>query len=234
MAETQVVQQRARELLALEMDGGRSDLFLWEHSARVAHNALCACQYPELADAKIDRVALTAGAFFHDAGWAVQARRGDAPAWQLLTCPTSVRQLAAAAATLTDTLGDVLPERSLRRAGQALLQMRQRRPDRIEASILADADNLDEFGPLLWCREARRCALGERSIDQVLRSWQRQREYHYWEARINESFRFERSKQLARRRLETMKRFMDELTRQYKGEDIGQLIAQHHESHQAH
>jgi HD superfamily phosphodiesterase len=234
MAETQVVQQRARELLALELDGGRSDLFLWEHCVRVAHNAACACEYRELAAANIDRVALSAGAFFHDVGWAVQARSGDVSAWQLLTCPTSAQQLGLAAAALVETLGDALPERSLRRAGQSLLQMRQRRPDRIEASILADADNLDEFGPLLWCREARRCALGERSVDQVLRSWQRQREYHYWEARINDSFRFERSKQLARQRLETMKRFMDELTRQYKGEDIGQLIAQHHVSHLSH
>ena len=94
MAETQVVQQRARELLVLQVDGGRSDLFLWEHSLRVARNASCACQYPELADANIDRLALSAGALFHDVGWAVQARRGDVAAWQLLTCPASARQLA--------------------------------------------------------------------------------------------------------------------------------------------
>ncbi|MFQ6048493.1 MAG: hypothetical protein ACE5K7_03935, partial [Phycisphaerae bacterium] len=104
-------------------------------------------------------------------------------------------------------------------------QMNDRQPERLEAAVLGDADNLDLFGPLLWWREVRRCLAEGRDMEQVITSWMRQREYHYWQARINEGLRFESSRQLARRRLAGLEMLMAKLEGEHSGRDIQEFLA---------
>lgn len=221
-----VVRQRARGLLTIELQPGRTDLLLWEHSVRVARGVSLISRFPELADAKVDQTALTAAAYFHDVGWAMQVGSGDVAPLELLNSPTTELQLELSASAMTAELADALPSRTVEWAGRIIRAVNQRHTEQLETQVLVDADNLDAFGPLPWCLEIRRCLAEGRGLEDVITSWKRRQEYKYWQARISESLRFERSKVLARQRLALMEDFMTGLAAQHNGRDIEQLLTQ--------
>jgi hypothetical protein len=165
-------------------------------------------------------LALPAAALFHDAGWAVQVKQGRAERSQVLGRPTNDIQRELGAGMMQEQIGHLLPAAALRIAGDAIRQCNDREATLIEARLLADADNLDEFGVLNVLRQFRQYQSEGRSVEQLLASWARQHEYRYWDARLNDGFHFETTRELARRRLAAVELFMSALARDHSGLDV--------------
>jgi putative nucleotidyltransferase with HDIG domain len=203
--------QRARVDLCVEVPDGPPDLVIWEHTSRVARLAEAICGLPELSSLKLDHRALTAAALYHDIGWVLECRAGEISHAELGLRPTPELYLEMAADWMETNLSDLLPAATLQTAARAVRESSDRRSDLPEAQILADADNLDQIGPLTLCLMVRKQQAEGKTLDDVLAAWQRQEEYHYWQARIKECFRFASVRKLAERRWQMLRHFMADL-----------------------
>ncbi|MBN1489726.1 MAG: hypothetical protein JXA69_07395 [Phycisphaerae bacterium] len=190
--------------------------------ARIAEHV---AGFPELAAHRVDRAALIAAALYHDAGWAVQFRRGELERVELLTRPVNEPQRELAASLLEALPANVLSEGSRILAARAIRECNRKASQQVEAHILAEATNLDDIGPQAVWATARRHFAEAKGVDAMLEAWHRQQEYHYWEARLKECFRYPASRRLARRRLEAVERFMNDLRQCHRLEDIDELSA---------
>ncbi|MFO0839056.1 MAG: HD domain-containing protein [Phycisphaerae bacterium] len=213
MAKPAPIVALARDLLVLPGEPGAHDLWLWEHSERVAQIAQQLAELPEVAEMRPNGVALHAAALFHDAGWAVQVRSGHISRWQVLNRPTNDIQRELGAAYLDEHGHRHIPSDVLRLAVEAIRQCNERSTSLIESRVVAEAENLDEIGLLHTLRQFRQHQAEGRPLEQLVQGWQRQQQYQFWEARINDTLRFTASKQLARQRLATVEQFMSGLER---------------------
>jgi len=205
--------------------GGVRDPFLFEHSLRVWLAADHIRLLSEVANLRVDRQALKAACLFHDAGWVADYRKGKIDPWQFLSSATSDWQRSAGADLLRENLADILPPRQLQLAWQAINECNLRNTDLTEAQILAEAENLEELGPLGVWKSIRSSLSTGQGVADVLDRWARQQQYNYWPARINKGFRFEATRALARQRLEVMDRFMADLAAANDGEDLKAIFA---------
>ena len=222
--QTERIVPLARQLLTLSIDEDRNDLWLWEHSERVMHLAQLIATLPEAAQHQADSTALAAAALFHDAGWKVEYDQRRLEPWQLLTRPTNDIQRELGAAMLLETVGHLLPATTARLAADAIRQCNHRNSDLPEARILAEAEALDEVGVLYVLRQFRQYQAEGRPLEQLVNSWQRQKEYDYWEARLDAGFRYDATRALARRRLAAVDSFMAALRQSLQGEDLRQML----------
>jgi hypothetical protein len=62
-------------------------------------------------------------------------------------------------------------------------------------------------------------------VGDILRSWKRKIDYRYWQARLEEGFRFESVRKLAERRLCAAEEFMEQLKAEAQGRDLKGLAA---------
>ncbi|HOA75959.1 MAG TPA: HD domain-containing protein [Phycisphaerae bacterium] len=216
---------KAQADLCLGTSSGPLDKLVWEHSTRVAKTAASIAGLPELADRAIDRRALTAAALYHDAGWVLQYRAGEAIPRDLLLRPTSEVQRELAAAWITERLAGILPARSIELASNAIRYCNDRQTNLTEAQILAEAESLEEIGPQTIVLMVRRQLADGRTLTDMLQLWQRQEEYHYWQARIKDSFRFEPVRRLATQRWQALRRFMTDLAVCTNLEDLAALAS---------
>jgi HD superfamily phosphodiesterase len=221
-AATEAVWKRAESDLLVAVGAGKGDPVVWEHSSRVACLALKTAQLPEVNGSRIDRNALVAASLFHDAGWVVQARKQEIPRSELISRPTNDAQRELGA-SLLEQIGRSLGEASLRTAVRAVREFGSKSTPHLEAQILAEADNLDQIGPQAVWLIMRRHAGEARGIEAILEAWHRQQEYHYWEARLRECFRFDATRRLAQQRLEAVERFMNDLRQVHRMEDAEHL-----------
>jgi hypothetical protein len=76
----------------------------------------------------------------------------------------------------------------------------------------------------LWSA-IRRGAVDGKGVQAVLDTWRRKKEYQFWTARLNDSFRFEPVRELARRRLEKFERLLEELGDQHAAVDVAALLS---------
>ncbi|MBI4578097.1 MAG: HD domain-containing protein [Planctomycetes bacterium] len=215
--------KRAEVDLSLGLSSSPLDKLVWEHSVRVTRTATAIAGLTELADRAIDRRALTAAALYHDAGWVLQFRAGEAIPRDLLLRPTCEVQRELAAAWIADHLRDDVPPRSLGVASNAIRYCNDRQTHLIEAQILAEAENLDEIGPQAILLMIRRQMADGRTLADLVRLWQRQEEYHYWQARIKEGLRFDAVRRIATQRWQALRRFMDDLAVCVNFEDLAGL-----------
>lgn len=196
------------------------DRLVWEHSVRVAKTCAAIAGLPELTDRAVDRRALMAAALYHDAGWVLQYKAGEAIPRDILLRPTNEIQREMAGAWVLDQLRDLLPERSLDIASKAIRYCNDRQTGMVEAQILAEAENLDEIGPQAICLMLRRQMADGKTLADMVQLWQRQEEYHYWQARIKDSFRFQAVRRLATERWHALRRFMTDLAVSVNLEDL--------------
>jgi hypothetical protein len=218
------VRSVAREYLAIELGEEERDLWLWERAERVSRLVALLTHIPELAEHVVDRLAVQVGGLFSCAGWAVQAEQGRFNRWQLLTRPTNDIQRELGAALLQENVAHLLPNKTARLAAEAVRQCNDRGTALIEAQILSEAENLDDIGVLYILRQFRQYQAEGRPLVQLIDSWSRQKEYRYWDVRLNEGFRFETARQLARERIFAVESFVQALARDMSGHDIVQAL----------
>lgn len=218
--EWDAIWKRARSDLIVTTDQGDDDVFLWEHSSRVARVAQHLAGIDEVRAQDPDEGAIVAAALYHDAVWAIRVRSGEIRRTDILLLPLNDAAAEQSAALVEDRLKDLLPPASLERAARAVRLMQEREPQSIEAQIVAEANNLEEFGLLSLWPSIRRGMHEGKGIQAVIDSWRRKKEYHFWSARLRDSFRFESVRALAASRLESLEHFMEELDRQFTSADI--------------
>jgi len=216
----------ARELLVLRDGKSREDLWLWEHTVRVTRLARMLARLPEIGDERPDELVVTVAALFHEAGWAIHHRDGQIGPWQILSRPTSDLQRDLAAVALHERAGTLLAPEALRMAAETIRQCNDRRTALPEAIVLSDATNLDEVGLLSVLRQFRQHQAEGRPLEQLLRTWNRQLEYRYWEARVNECLRLETARRIARERLKGVEQFMATLARDREAADLAKHLKQ--------
>jgi HD superfamily phosphodiesterase len=214
----------ARQLLVLSTGDARRDPWLWEHSERVMRLTQLVAAIPEVGGGGADRLALAAAALFHDAGWVLDFHQGRVQPWQLLARPTNDIQRELGAAMLQEEAAAALPGPSVRLASEAIRQTNNRRTTMLEARILAEAEALDEVGLVYVLRQFRQYQAEGRPLQQIVDTWRRQKEYRFWEVRLAEGFRWEATRELARRRLDAVDAFMVALGDHLDGDDIKRLL----------
>ena len=214
----------AKQLLILPMGDTRQDLWLWEHSERVMRLTSMLAGLPELDGQAADLAALAVAALFHDAGWVLEYHQNRFERWQLLTRPTNDLQRELGAAMLMEEAGPLISGPTARLAADAIRHCNDRKTNLLEARLLAEAEALDEVGVMYALRQFRQYQAEGRPLQQLADTWQRQKEYHYWEVRLSNSFHYETTRELARQRLEAVDAFMTALARDLRGDDVRQRV----------
>ncbi len=211
---------RARADLVITTERGDEDLFLWEHSARVARNAQQIARLPAVQARSPDEGAILGTALYHEAGWVARLKEGGIRRDEILLRPMSDSDREQGALILERSLSKLLPRDSLTRAVQAVRLFNEREIESVEGQVVTEADNLDEFGVLSLWATVRRGVVDGKAVQAAIDTWRRRKEYRFWEARLKDSFRFDSVRRVARRRLEKLERLMQELEEQHKGADI--------------
>ena len=217
------VLKRARADLQIPTRDGEFDLYLWEHSVRVAFNCRRISKLDEVRTRSPDELALFAAALYHDSGWSNRCRSGEIDRLEVLLGPTPEAGHDIGANLLQQSLGGILDRDTLQRAVTAILTRSEKNPVTIEAQVLSDADHLEEFGLVSLWGVIRRGALDGKGVQAAIDVWKRKKEYQFWSARLADSFRFEAVRDVARKRLECFERFMNELAAENRGDDLPSL-----------
>jgi hypothetical protein len=212
--------ERAKVDLVIQTGRNETDCFLWEHSARIAESAIQIARFPPVRAQSPNETAVAAAALYHDSAWAARVRAGEIDRSEILLRPAPSSHREQSAAFMEASLGRLLPGDSLELASKAIRQMNARDIELIEGQIVNEAENLDEFGVLSLWTGIRRGALEGKGIQAVIETWHRRKEYHFWSARLNDSFKITRVRELARRRLDSLERLMQDLEEQQRCADI--------------
>lgn len=224
MIEADAIRRRARQDLAILTAQGQEDVRLWEHSLRVTLLAERLLAIPEVAGQRVDRIILNAVGLYHEAGWWVQLRDREIEREALLTRPTSPLQRDLAAVMAENCLREILPRQVLDTVTTAIRLLGDRDVDIIEARLIAEADSLEEFGaPALW-RLARKSSLEGKGVVAAIETWATQKQYGYWTARINDSFRFDSVRRMAQERLRVLDRLFRDLKAHHQGDDVAEWL----------
>lgn len=217
---------RARSDLVLKTETGEEDVFLWEHTERVARNAQLIIRFPEVSVRKPDLEAVLAAALYHESAWAARVREGELTRLEILAKPMSSAHREQSALLLERSLFEFLPPDTLRRASEAVRALGERKVESIEGQILGEAASLEEFGLLPLWTMVRKGSLEGRGVQAAILTWIRRNEYQFWSARLKDSFRFARVRELAETRLQAFEQFMTNLVREARGEDLKAMVEQ--------
>lgn len=204
-------------------EGQANDLWLWERARRVGYLTQMLALLPEaheIGGDQPDQAAVALAGLFADAGWAVQVNRGEVNHWQVLSRPTNDIQRELGVGALQDCAAALLPPETVALAAGAIRECNDRYSKSPEARVLSEAENLDEIGIMYVLRQFRQYQAEGRPLEQLLASWTRHREYHYWDARINDCLRWETTRHIARARLEAVGQFMTALARDRDAVDL--------------
>lgn len=218
------IQKTARSDLLLRTVDGPPDVFLWEHSLRVARNARHIARVSSARTLGADELSAFVAGLYHDAGWASRVNTGELDRMQVLLGPTTDADCQTGALMLEASLRGRISPAVLERAAMAVRTRQDRSSLSGDAVVLAEAESLDEFGILPLWLAVRRGALEGRGVDAAIESWVRKKEYQFWTARLTDSFRFDEVRELARARLSRIERVMAEVQIESLGEDVVAVV----------
>jgi HD domain len=218
------IQKTARSDLLLSVDDGAPDVFLWEHSLRVARNARQVAHLAEARALGVDELSAFVAGLYHDAGWASRVNAGELDRMHVLLGPTTEGDCEAGALMLERSLRGRVSPMVLDRAATAVRTRLDRSSRSPDAVVLAEAEALDEFGVLPLWLAVRRGALEGRGVEAAIESWVRKKEYSFWTARLTDSFRFSEVRELARMRLTRIERLMGEVQLESLGQDLAAVV----------
>lgn len=218
--QTDAIWNRAKADLVVTTASGDQDRVLWEHTVRIAKHTDFILSLPEVKTQNPDDEAVLAAVLYHEAGWLVSVEEGDVAIEEILLRPTQMPQRENAIALMRKRLGRQCSAETLARATEAIRALNQREPASIEAQVLKEADNLEEFGLLSIWNGVRRHSIDGKGVQALLDTWRRRNEYRFWDARLRDSFQFKAVADVARQRLMKLDAFMQELERQHEGMDL--------------
>ncbi len=220
MTQLDSIRNHALQDLSITTEQGEQDVYLWEHAARVARNAHGIAGFESIKRHSPDEAATVAAALYHDAAWAVRVREGQIARYAVHVGAKSQDHREQSAAIMEKSLAKLLPKASLARASQTIRTLHDHNVDSIEGRIVADAENLDEFGLLSLWPNIRRGALEGKGVRAAIDTWQRRAEYEYWPALLRDSFQFDEVREIARRRLQKLEQFMADLRECQEAVDV--------------
>ena len=228
MPELDVVRSFAEKALAIQTPSGDCDNFLWDRCRRLVHNIEVICRLPELTGAglQIDHFALTVAAYFSDAGLARYLRKEGADIANRMVFPNGNGEdlLELSAKVVAEKLANFIEKTKIETIKKIIIDSGSYLAQTTEAMILSDARNLDDMGAVGIFNEFRRCSLRGKGVSYALKSWKRKKDYRYWQARLNKSFRFQSVRQLAERRLQKAEDIINQLKIETEAEDIEELL----------
>ena len=126
LEEHESIRKQAQGDLTIRLDDNREDIVLWEHTVRVVRLVEQISMLPEVQARRVNRLALKAAAYYHDAGWAIQFSEGTLNRWEIRSRPTSEVQRKLAADWMGQRLAGLLPDAYLRMATLAVRQCKHR------------------------------------------------------------------------------------------------------------
>jgi len=219
MTRDSAIWDRAKSALTLSRPDGRADLFLWEQAVRIARSALTICDVAVSGESEPDRAAIVAAALFHNAAWVGYVRREVVAPEKVLLLPLKEDHYALSAQIMESTLHGELEVESFARALEAVQSLGHRSAECVEAHVVSDAVQLEEFSLSSLWPTIRRGVFEAQSIRSVIERWRRRSEYHFWSARLEESFHFDEVRKLASARLERLGRVIADLEREQQCDD---------------
>ncbi len=201
MPELEVVKQAA--LGVLRTAGPFTASLLIDRAERIALNADYIAQLDEITriETIIDRSVISCAAYISDLAVALEQN-------QIFYSEPVFEKSAAIAA---EKLAGKIPRARIEKISKVLIESASRLTRMCEAMVLSDARSLDDMGLVGLLREFCRCLGQGKGISAMLTGWKRRVEYGYWDARINESFRFETTKKIAAQRIARMEKLIAQL-----------------------
>jgi len=224
MAELDIIKSRAKQALTIRTVTGELDDFLWDRGQRLVCNVEQICRLPELSriGQGIDHFCLTAATCFSDAGL---ARHLQVPKAEAVSAKSNIdggELLGLSTEVVTEKLAAVVEKSIIEKINRIITESGDHSTQQAEAMILSDARNLDDMGTTGIFNEFRRLIFAGKGISNILLSWERKKDYRYWHARLNKSFRFEQVRKLAEQRLSAAERFMSQLKFETQAHDLKQ------------
>ncbi len=220
MADRDELIEIARQVLIGPSPLGREDLFILDHALRCLRYADVIVRFDEVRTLRVDRTCLDAAIMLHDVARVRLERERREWTGNYAAATMSQDDIYEASAEIAgDVLTRHLEPRQVEHTQDIIRQQHSRDAALAEVKILSDACNLDDLGAVGLWRDIRRYAAEGRGIDEALASWQRRQQYGYYQARLDETFRFKATRKWAARRLERLTQLMKTLADEHHATD---------------
>ena len=222
----EAVWRQAESDFTIRPADGRIEGLIWEHAQRVCVSAAAIADLLGMELSIADREVLAAAALYQDSAWVVQFAEGSTSPVDILAKPLTMVQREISADKSAEALRDIFAAKRLESVGRIIREAGGRKTTSMTAQVVADATSLDSIGPLALFQMIHKQQDDDRAIRAILKTWDRQQEYHFWPARIKDSLRFEPVRRIARQRLEALTTFMNTLRIHTHAEDLTEAAAQ--------
>lgn len=219
MTKTEDIQKIAKQVLTAPAFDGQTDNWLWDRVQRIDRNvdALCLCREIQQANMPIDMFCLKAAVYFFQAGL-VRDAGSNRHASSNNSSETDLAQIARLSAlVVTKQLDKVIDSKKIEKINNIITQSCEKTTRLNEAKVLSDAINLDDIGAVGVFNQVRAATLQKKSISELLSSYKKKADYGYWQARLNESFHFKNTANIANKRFAITKTFMENLEKESVG-----------------
>ncbi len=226
MSEIDIIREIAQQTLKVPTLTGTMDNVLWDRTQRLLRNVEHISRLDEVKSRKLslDRNCLVAATYFCDAGFARYADAEDTSARIVLADVSYAELQDFSTQVVNDKLSGAVSGPKIDKINKIILESHNKRTNMLEAMVLSDARNLDDMGVIGIFNEFRRYVIHGKGASDAIESWKRKIDYRYWEARLNESFRFESVRKIAKQRFNAAEYFMNQLTQENSARDIEELI----------